>query len=223
MNWLLLGIAGGFIGLDATSFPQAMISRPLVAATIAGWLMGDAAAGAVLGVILEVLTFVVLPVGASRYPESGTAAAAAGAAFVAAGGSTGDTPLLLMAALFALGWERVTGMSVVLGRQANERLVEQIAASPAPARAVVRTHTLALAIDYLRGVACVTIGALAGVLLLGFFGPRFHVPADATAGVIAIAACAMLGAGLTLFGGWRERRLAFGLGILCGLLLMFAA
>lgn len=31
MNWFLLALLGGFVGLDGTSFPQAMFSRPIVA------------------------------------------------------------------------------------------------------------------------------------------------------------------------------------------------
>lgn len=223
MNWLLLVLAGGFVGLDSTSFPQVMISRPLVAAALAGLILGDAAAGAALGAILEVFALVVLPVGAARYPESGTAAAAASAAFVATGGTATDTSLLIMAALFALGWERITGLTVVFGRQLNERLVANVASAPAAEQAVVRGHSLALLFDFVRGAACVGVGALAGVLLLGLFGPRFEPDARAAAGIIAITACAMTGAGLALFGGWRERRTALGIGILCGLLLSLAA
>ena len=38
---LPLALLGGMLGLDVVSFPQAMISRPLVAATLAGALVGD--------------------------------------------------------------------------------------------------------------------------------------------------------------------------------------
>jgi len=41
-------------------------------------------------------------------------------------------------------------------------------------------------------------------------------------GILVVATAAVVGAVLQLFGGWAERRLAFLLGILCGLtLLMF--
>ena len=36
---------GTLVGLDLVSVPQAMISRPLVAGTVAGWLVGDVHAG----------------------------------------------------------------------------------------------------------------------------------------------------------------------------------
>jgi len=41
------------VGLDLVSVPQAMLSRPLVAGTVAGWLAGDLEAGLAVGVLLE--------------------------------------------------------------------------------------------------------------------------------------------------------------------------
>ena len=77
----MIALIGGMVGLDATSFPQAMISRPLVAASLTGMLLGHPVAGIALGAVLETFALVVLPVGAARYPETGTAAVSAAAAF----------------------------------------------------------------------------------------------------------------------------------------------
>ena len=52
---VLAALLGGLIGLDVVSFPQAMISRPIVAATLAGAFVGNAAAGALIGVVLELI------------------------------------------------------------------------------------------------------------------------------------------------------------------------
>ena len=65
--------------LDLVSVPQAMISRPLVAGTVAGWLAGDVEAGLRVGVLFELFALDVLPVGAVRYPDYGPAAVAAAA------------------------------------------------------------------------------------------------------------------------------------------------
>ena len=48
-------LLGGLLGLDVVSFPQAMVSRPLVAATVAGWLAGNATAGLLIGATLELI------------------------------------------------------------------------------------------------------------------------------------------------------------------------
>ena len=75
---LPLALLGGVLGLDVVSFPQAMISRPLVAATVAGALVGDAIAGLLVGAALELIALETLPFGASRYPEWGSAAVVGG-------------------------------------------------------------------------------------------------------------------------------------------------
>src|SRR5436190_22026251 len=68
---------GTLVGLDLVSVPQAMISRPLVAGTVAGWLAGDVQAGLRIGVLFELFALDVLPVGAVRYPDYGPATIAA--------------------------------------------------------------------------------------------------------------------------------------------------
>jgi mannose PTS system EIIC component len=65
---LAIMLLGGFVALDATSFPQVMISRPLVAGALTGFVLGDPVAGALVGGLLEVFHLSVLPIGAARYP-----------------------------------------------------------------------------------------------------------------------------------------------------------
>jgi mannose/fructose/N-acetylgalactosamine-specific phosphotransferase system component IIC len=72
-------IWGSLVGLDLVSVPQAMISRPLVAGTVAGWLAGDLEAGLRMGVLFELFALDVLPVGAVRYPDYGPATVVAAA------------------------------------------------------------------------------------------------------------------------------------------------
>jgi PTS system mannose-specific IIC component len=55
MELLPLALLGGVLGLDVVSFPQAMVSRPIVAATVAGALVGAPAAWLLLGATLELV------------------------------------------------------------------------------------------------------------------------------------------------------------------------
>ena len=41
---LPMAILGALLGLDVVSFPQAMVSRPIIAATLAGAFIGHASA-----------------------------------------------------------------------------------------------------------------------------------------------------------------------------------
>lgn len=93
-------LLGAVAGLDVVSFPQAMISRPIAAATLAGALMGQPGRGLIAGAMLELFALETLPFGASRYPEWGSASVVGGALFVAQpAGSAGALTVAVCAAL----------------------------------------------------------------------------------------------------------------------------
>lgn len=158
--WLLLALLGGVVALDATSLGQLMLSRPLVAATLAGWAVGAPAQGALVGVVLEVLHLGVLPVGAARYPEPGPPAVAAGAVWPL---SDGSGEVLVLVVLFALAWEWLCGISVQRLRQFNTRFSVSETTTDVDPAALERRHLAAMAADLVRGVALTA----AGIGLLG--------------------------------------------------------
>ena len=82
---LPIALLGAVCGLDFVSFPQAMISRPIVGATAGGAILGSPTEGLLIGVVLELLALDTRPFGASRYPEWGTAGVTGGAVFASAG------------------------------------------------------------------------------------------------------------------------------------------
>jgi PTS system mannose-specific IIC component len=227
MNWLLIALWGGAVGLDGTSALQLMISRPMVAATVTGALLGRPAEALVLGIILELFSLVILPIGAARYPESGISAVIAAVVYVdgVSAGSTagaGFAPAaLILAVVYGLVWEWVAGGSVNLLRRVNEWII-----ADAPSRGVVgagrleRLHLGAIALDWLRAVTLVIVGSALGLRLVGGL-ERYWWPDDGmTTGILAVAAATILGATLSLFGGWSIRRLPFLFGIICGLMLL---
>jgi mannose/fructose/N-acetylgalactosamine-specific phosphotransferase system component IIC len=116
---LLFALLGAFLGLDVVSFPQAMLSRPIVASTLAGTLGGSASDGLLAGVFLEMMALETLPVGASRYPEWGTASVVGGALYVSRKGDA--TSALLFAMLGAMITAWVGGWSMYALRRLNGR------------------------------------------------------------------------------------------------------
>lgn len=73
MELLILALMGGLLALDGTSVGQVMVSRPLVAGTLAGWVLGVPGLGFAVGAILEIYLLVSFPVGGSRFPEGAPA------------------------------------------------------------------------------------------------------------------------------------------------------
>ncbi|MDQ4080316.1 MAG: PTS sugar transporter subunit IIC, partial [Gemmatimonadota bacterium] len=78
---LTIALLGAIVGLDVVSFPQAMISRPIVAATLTGLVLGEPGGGLLVGATLELIALETMPVGASRYPEWGSASVVGGALY----------------------------------------------------------------------------------------------------------------------------------------------
>lgn len=106
----LVVLLGTIAGFDTVSFPQAMISRPIVAATLGGLVTGDAAMGLLCGAILECFALETLPVGASRYPEWGSASVVGGALFAGSGGAPGALAVSVVVALSGAwlgGWSMI--------------------------------------------------------------------------------------------------------------------
>ncbi len=220
ISWLAIGILGGLVGLDSTAFPQAMFSRPLVAAAAAGLAFGDPVRGLIVGAALEIFALVIMPVGAARYPEAGTGAVAAASAACLARGPIPPAALLLLAVVFGLAWERLAGYSVILLRRENERLVARDTRTPPRAVDVERRHLGAMTLDLLRGALIALTGAAVGAELLRWLGPVWAVGGATAAGVLTVATTGMLAALLPLFGGFRDRRVVFVAGLICGSLLL---
>lgn len=209
MEWLLwVFLLGGVVALDGTSFGQVMISRPLVAGTLGGWIVGAPEAGAMLGLILEALDLSDLPVGAAVTPETGPAALAAGAVF----GTTGTSLLaLLTAALFGLVWQWVGGHTVRALRHLNVRIAAPD--QPLTPGELQRRHLLAGGLDYLRGAALALLGAGLLLLLVAWLPPS---PPSAYAGVASALLPGAVAAGfigaMAIFGRGRWRPFAVGVG-----------
>lgn len=175
-----LGLAcliGAVIGLDGVSWPQAMWSRPIVAATIGGALFGAPDAGCVVGAWLELVLSRHPPFGGARHPETGPASFTAGAAFAVAGGG----PIGMTAAVavgWAIGW---TGAySLALLRHVTPGLVSRSEGFSGGGAALARRHRLATALDGLRGgllVAALFVPSILFVRLLSTQPPGRTGPA----------------------------------------------
>lgn len=198
LGLLPLGVLGGLLGMDVVSFPQAMLSRPIVAATAAGAMTGGVWHGFVAGVVMELFALETLPVGASRYPEWGSAA-------VVGGALAGSLHLLGVGALVAavlgalvISW--AGGRSMIALRQMNGALAKRdLAALDRGSRnAVVGLQLIGLTVDLLRGALL----TMAGLLLFGplaeWVGRHWSLPPRLTSAALFGVALAVAGSAL-----WR--------------------
>jgi len=156
---LPIALLGALLGLDVVSFPQAMISRPIVAATLSGGLIGHPGSGLLIGVVLELIALDTLPFGASRYPEWGSAGVVGGALFSAQSpGMPGALPASMLAALLTAS---ISGWSMVVLRRFIARRLEKSRdrIEEGSRDALMSLHLSGMSMDLLRG-ALVTLTAM---------------------------------------------------------------
>jgi mannose/fructose/N-acetylgalactosamine-specific phosphotransferase system component IIC len=213
----LAGLAGWgtLVGIDLVSFPQALLSRPLIAGAGAGLILGEFPIGLQVGLVLELFALDVLPVGAARYPDYGPAVV--GAVVLAAGGTS--ERVLGLATLFGLGLAVLGGLSLRALRQANGRIIHRYAAGLAAGDAgtIARIQYRGLAGDMLRSLVFTGFAIGLGLLLRPRLpdGERY---ASVTAVAVGCGVASALGGAIRSAGrGARLRWLAAGAGL--GLLL----
>ena len=214
-------LLGALLGLDVVSFPQAQISRPLVAATLAGGLMGEAMNGLLVGATLELIALETLPVGASRYPEWGSASVIGGALFARLDGQGAGALTIAVLAALATAW--VGGWTMVSLRRLNGLVARR--ARPAFERgsfpAIAGVQLIGLSADFVRG-ALLTLASLL------VFGPLMRAavnvwsvdPRISRAVVVTLAVAVAAAAVWKLFHGTEYARLLFLGGLVGGLSLL---
>ena len=198
---LILSLVGGVLGLDTVSFPQAMLSRPIVGATLTGAILGDPWSGLLVGATLEMFAVETLPFGASRYPEWGSAAVIGGALFTKAsyGFAVGKLTTAVLGALI-LAW--FGGWSMVQLRRLNAAWARERheAVARGARRTVIGLQIAGLSADLVRGILLTTFGLIVLVplqtLVLQAWGSGMAL---SRAMVVAAAGAVSLGAAYKLF------------------------
>lgn len=221
---LPLAILGAVLGLDTVSFPQAMLSRPLVAATLGGTLAGSPSGGLLVGAALELIALETLPFGASRYPEWGSASAVGGALFASsANPPTGAMSLAVIAAV-ATAW--VGGWSMVKVRQLNARMAHQAQSGlDAGARgSVIGLQLKGMTADLVRGFLLTLVAVVVFAPLTRASLGLWTLDARVSRAIaVAIAASVAGGAVWKLFHGSIPARWAFLTGLVAGFTIMAVA
>lgn len=164
MPYLVLGLIAGLAAVERKGFLQAMLSRPIALAPLAGLALGDAAGGLAVAPPLELLWLGAVNLGAALpvHEALGTAAIAGGAVLAGQALGTGVTPpvavlaVLLCAPLALLG--RKTDRLVEVE---NERLALRAERELAchHAQAAVRLNLYGLVLPFALAFVLAPVGA----------------------------------------------------------------
>jgi PTS system mannose-specific IIC component len=171
LSYLAVGILAGLAAVERKGFLQAMISRPIAIAPLAGWALGDVQGGILVGAALELLWLGAVNLGAALpvHETLGAVTAAAGAVVAGQSLGTGVTPGVAILSILVCAPFALIGRSAdVLAERLNEQLAvrAEVALAGGDPAAAVRCNLYGLAMPFLLAAALAPFGAaLAGRLV----------------------------------------------------------
>lgn len=190
-GFLLAAIVAVAAGLDRTAAFQFMVSRPIVAAPLAGWLLGEPLAGLQVGGMVELLWLGRLPIGAAIPPDDTQVAIGATALAVIMGEVMGEAglPFTILAVFVALPLGKIGQVFERLARTANGRLLLRAEAAVGGGRLVEaeRSHLRGLVHFALASLATYAVISLGGSLCLYFLAPLLLDATATAAGWLQLA------------------------------------
>jgi PTS system mannose-specific IIC component len=205
---LLAGLWGGVVALERKAFLQAMLSRPLVAATVMGALLGDVLSGLYIGMLLELFYLGTANLGASL-PENdtvsatGTVAAAATMAAASGGGSTQALWSIAVLLFIPLGRLGRVADRLLEGYMARLARVAQASAEAGNLSRAVRQNLWGMWPHFFVYGLVSALCALLGFFLGGWVG---QLPLDLLRGLAwAFPAMASVAAALAAQGSHAKR------------------
>ena len=194
--------------MDGTSLGQFMVSRPLVAGVLTGWMVGDPVLGLLIGGILEVYFIAIFPVGGGEFPEGGPPTLVAVATGAAISGPAG----VAFGALLGFLLSRLGAFSIQILRKVNGRLVPNPSVRVVTASRIIWAHLACLGLDYVRGCLLSLAGLTVGAWLSGAASGAWPLGMPGTLALLAVGASIPAGAFVRSLGGWRRQGVLFGAG-----------
>jgi len=162
-------------GLDRVALIQIMISRPLVAGPLTGWVLGHPLIGMEVGVLLELLWLGRLPVGAAIPPDDTQVAVGATVLAISMGHllNLNGMPLVILSVLIAIPLGKFGQVFDRLARHVNGRIAisGHHALMAGNTGSFERYHLLGLASFALASLATAFIIVLSGSFVLYFMAP----------------------------------------------------
>jgi len=119
MSYFFTAAVIGFLSLDTTVAFQMLISQPLFASTILGWLLGDIQLGFEIGVLMQLLWLSTIPAGAAKFPEGNIASMVTVAIVLYFNPTPYPNSILLIAFLIGLVVSYCGTLLTILDRKIN--------------------------------------------------------------------------------------------------------
>jgi len=171
LSIMLAAVVGGLIGLDRTALGQFMVSQPIVAGPLTGWVLGDPVAGLIIGGTLELIWVLDMPVGTFVPADSTVATVAATAIVVLGSGGAADPSVVGFGLLLTVLMAPASRLADQLMRQRNAQIPE-LALSPAGLPTEGRVafwHIAGLLVFFLKSFIQCLVMIPAGIAAVSLF------------------------------------------------------
>ena len=149
---VLIAVIGGVLGLDRTAAGQFMISQPIVAGPIIGWILGDATVGLIIGALLELIWVMDMPIG-TFVPADSTAVTVSSTAIAVLGGAGEPVlPVIGFSILLTVGMVPITTVAEHRSRKWMSKLADMAIAAPGEVvgQRLARAHLSGLVVFFLK-------------------------------------------------------------------------
>jgi len=169
--YLVLALVAGLAAVERKGFLQAMLSRPITLAPLAGWALGDLQGGLLVAAPLELFWLGAVNLGAALpvHEALGTAAITGGAVLAGRAHGTGTSPEIAILAIL------ICAPLALVGRKAdrlveawNERLAQRAEAELAHhhGAAAVRANLYGLLLPFTIAAVLAPVGAAVAALAI---------------------------------------------------------
>jgi mannose/fructose/N-acetylgalactosamine-specific phosphotransferase system component IIC len=174
-----VAFVGGVIGLDRTAAGQFMVSQPIVAAPVTGWMLGDVTTGLVVGAVLELIWVLDVPIGTFVPADASIGAVSATAIAILGSGGTASPDVIGFSILLTTVMVPLTMMVDVIVRKRNSGLAEHALAAPGEdaSRKLARAHLSGLIGFFMKSFILYLLilpAGLAALLLFARMPKQFH-------------------------------------------------
>lgn len=166
---MMVSLAGGLLGLDRIIL-QAMLSRPIVAGPLTGWLLDDPYTGLLCGAMIELLWIDLPPIGKYIPPNDTMTAVVVTAATIMAGSYIGqmsrELTVLALLTLLPVGY---AGRHLdIWGIADNERLAKKALsyADASDIRSIEKLQLLAVLRNFASSAVFIFLVVLLGTMAL---------------------------------------------------------
>ena len=201
MEIFWLSLTGAALMMDTTATFQILVSQPIVACTIIGYLAGDPAMGLHIGLLLQLLWLSDLPVGATLVPAGNYAAIVGAAVAVELNKFFPEKYYLIVLAIviYAMMLSYLGAKMTKLNRNWNTYFFNKAVhhVESGNTKAITLINYQALAIHFLIAFVLVISGITIGNLIIGLVTGGLDIAWNEKARFIEVALLGT-GAGLTL-------------------------